>query len=98
MTIVLPDHQHQGIARELVSRILKEIGDRTILLQATTSGLHLFESFGFVQSGWIHRHQGSVFRTPFVPLGAGERIRPISPRDEAALADMASLRDAGAGY
>ncbi len=90
MTIVSPDHQHKGIATELVSRILKHIGDRTTLLNTTANGLPLFESFGFVWSGWGHRHQGSVFRTPFLPLGAGERIRPISPRDEAALADMAS--------
>jgi GNAT superfamily N-acetyltransferase len=90
MTIVSPDHQHQGIATELVSRILMQIGDRTTLLNTTSNGLPLFESFGFAQIGSGHRHQGSVFRTPFVPLGAGERIRPISPRDEGALADMAS--------
>lgn len=90
MTIVSPDHRHQGIAKELVSRSLKEVGDRMVLLHATANGVRLFESFGFVQTGWVYRHQGSVFRTPFVPLGAGERIRPIGPRDEAALADMAS--------
>ena len=90
MIIVSPDHQHQGIAKELVSRILKVAGDRTILLNATASGLHLLEGFGFVQNGWIHRHQGSVFRTPFVSLGSGERNRPISQRDESALADMAN--------
>ncbi len=89
MTIVSPDHRRQGIARELISRILKEIGDRAILLHANAS-VQLFESFGFVQTDWVHRHQGSVFRAPFVPLGAGERIRPIGPRDEAALADMAN--------
>jgi predicted N-acetyltransferase YhbS len=90
MMIVSPDHRHQGIARELISRILKEVGDRAILLHTTANGVRLFESFGFVQTDWVHRHQGSVFRTPFVPLGAGERIRPIGPRDEAALAGMAN--------
>lgn len=90
MTIVSPAHRHQGIAKELVSRSLKEVGDRMVLLHATANGVRLFESFGFVQAGWVYRHQGSIFRTPFVPLGAGERIRPIGPRDEAALADMAS--------
>lgn len=88
MLTVSPDHQRKGIGRELVSRILKEIGDRTILLYGTASGVPLFESFGFAQTGWVHQHQGSVFRAPFVPLGAGERIRPISSRDEPALADM----------
>jgi GNAT superfamily N-acetyltransferase len=90
MMIVSPDYQRQGIARELVSRILKQVGDRTVLLHATASGVKFCENFGFTQTGWVHQHQGSVFRTPFVPLGAGERIRPISQRDEAALADMAS--------
>ncbi|MDK2662068.1 MULTISPECIES: GNAT family N-acetyltransferase [unclassified Cupriavidus] len=90
MTIVSPDHRHQGLGRELVSRALNATGDRTVLLHTTSDGVPLFESFGFRQTCWVHRHQGSVFHYPFVPLSAGERIRPISPRDEAALADMAS--------
>lgn len=90
MTIVSPDHRDQGIARELVSRALKKVGDRTVLLHTTSNAVPLFESFGFGPNGWVHRHQGSVFRAPFVPLSTGERIRPISMRDEAALADMAS--------
>lgn len=88
MMIIASAHQRQGIGRELVSRILKQVGDRTLLMHATPGGVKFGESFGFVQTGWVHQHQGSVFRTPFVPLGAGERIRPISPRDEPALADM----------
>lgn len=88
MMIVSPEHQQSGIGHEMVSRILKEVGDRTILLHATASGVKFCESFGFVQTGWVHQHQGSVFRAPFVALGPGERIRPVSPRDEAALAEM----------
>jgi GNAT superfamily N-acetyltransferase len=88
MLLVSPDHRHKGIASELVSRILKEIEDRTVLLHATPGGVTLFESFGFVQTGWVHQHQGSVFRPPLVPLGLGERIRPISARDESALAEL----------
>ena len=88
MMIVAPQHQHSGIGHELVSRILKEVGDRTLLLYGTASGVKFCESFGFVQTGWVHLHQGSVFRTPFVALGAGERIRPVSSRDEAALAEL----------
>ncbi len=88
MMIIAPAHQRTGQGRELISRILKEVGDRTLLLHATAGGVKFCESFGFVQTGWVHQHQGSVFRAPFVPLGAGERIRPVSPRDEPALADM----------
>lgn len=90
MTIVSPEHRRQGIASELMSRILRETGERTLVLQTNASGVPFAENAGFVQSGWVLQHQGSVFRAPFVALGAGERIRPISPRDEAALADLAS--------
>lgn len=86
MVVVSPNHRHKGIASELLSRVLTEIGDRTILLYTTANGVQFFERFGFAQTGWVHQHQGSVFRAPFVPLGAGERIRPISSRDEPALA------------
>lgn len=88
MMIIAPAYQRTGVGRELASRVLKQVGDRTLLLHATAGGVKFCESFGFEQTGWVHQHQGSVFRTPFVPLGAGERIRPISPRDEPALADM----------
>jgi GNAT superfamily N-acetyltransferase len=88
MIIVSPEHQHAGIGRELVSRILAQVGDRTVLLHATPNGVKFCESIGFVQTGWVHQHQGSVFRAPFVPLSAGERIRPIGPQDEPALADI----------
>ena len=90
MTIVAPDYRRQGIANELIGRILKDIGDRTILLHTNATGVRFIEHAGFVQTGWVHQHQGSVFRAPFVPLGPGERLRPVGPRDEAALADLAS--------
>ena len=90
MLIVSPERQGRGIGQELVSRTLKEIGDRNVLLHATQRGLGLCERSGFTRVGMVHQHQGSVFRAPFVPLGSGERIRPISPRDEPALADIAS--------
>ncbi len=90
MWIVSPEQQGCGIGQELVSRVLKEIGDRTVVLYAAQGGKALCESLGFTHVGMVHQHQGSVFRAPFVPLGAGERIRPVGLRDEAALVDMAS--------
>jgi GNAT superfamily N-acetyltransferase len=90
MLVVSPEQQGCGIGQALVSRVLKEVGDRTVVLHAAQSGKALCESFGFTHVGMVHQHQGSVFRAPFVPLGAGERIRPVGPRDEAALADMAN--------
>lgn len=88
MTIVAPEHRGKGIATELIARNLKEIGERTILAHTTASGAGFLERVGFVQYGFVHQHQGSVFRAPFVPLGAGERIRPISSRDEGVLGEL----------
>lgn len=88
MLLVAPDRRRQGIARELVSRILREVGDRTVLLHATPGGVALLEAFGFAQTGWVHQHQGTVFHAPLVPLGAGERIRPVNARDEPALGEL----------
>lgn len=90
MTIVSPTVRHQGIARALTTRMLANIGNRTVILHTTMDGVQLFKGFGFVTTGWVHRHQGSVFHAPLLPLDAGERIRPISHRDEAALAELAS--------
>ena len=91
MTIVSPEYRHRGIGHDLVSRMLTKLGNRTVLLHTTADGAALFRSVGFVPTGcWVHRHQGSVFHAPFLPLDAGERMRPIGPRDEAALIDMAT--------
>lgn len=88
MTIVAPAHRRKGIARELVARMLQKIGERTVLVYTTAGGVSFFERIGFVHTGSVHQHQGSVFHAPLVPLGAGERIRPISPRDEPALGEL----------
>ena len=90
MIIVTPERQRQGIAHELVSRVLKDVGDRSVLVHATNEGVPLCASLGFTQFGTVHQHQGTVYRAPIVPLGAGERIRPVSSRDDAALTELAS--------
>ena len=90
MMIVSPERERQGIGRELMSRILEEVGGRNILLHATQAGVPFCEAFGFTQVALIHQHQGTVFKAPFVPLAADERMRPVGPRDEAALVQLAS--------
>jgi GNAT superfamily N-acetyltransferase len=89
MLLVAPEHRRKGIASGLVSRVLKEIGDRTALLHATPYGVALFEQFGFEHTGRVHQHQGSVPRAAPAPLGTGERIRPVTMRDEPALGELA---------
>jgi predicted N-acetyltransferase YhbS len=88
MVIVAPERQKAGIGRALMTRIMRETGERNVLLHATAEHHAFCESLGFARIGCVHQHQGSVFRTPFVLLGEGERIRPIGPRDEPALADL----------
>jgi GNAT superfamily N-acetyltransferase len=90
MLIVAPERQRRGIGRELLSRLLKEVGNRTMLAHVTLEGVPLCESLGFTCIGTVHQHQGTVYQAPVVPLGEGERIRPVSSRDDAALADLAS--------
>jgi GNAT superfamily N-acetyltransferase len=90
MMIVAPERQGQGIGREMAVRMLKEVGDRTVLLHVTLEGVALCESLGFTHFGTVHQHQGTVYRAPIVPLAEGERIRPVSSRDEAALVELAS--------
>jgi len=90
MIIVAPGYQGQGIGREMVTRMLREHGHRTLLLHATLEGVPFCTKLGFIQTGTVHQHQGTVYRAPFVPLGEGERIRPVSSVDNAALADLAS--------
>jgi GNAT superfamily N-acetyltransferase len=90
MMIVAPDRQRQGIGRELMSSILEEVGGRNVLLYATQTGVPFCQAFGFTQVGLIHQHQGTVFKAPFVPLAADERMRPVGPRDEVMLGELAS--------
>ncbi|HZX29141.1 MAG TPA: GNAT family N-acetyltransferase [Telluria sp.] len=90
MIIVAPERHGQGIGRELVSRMLREYGDRTVLMHTTLEGMAFCRKMGFEQIGTVHQHQGTVYRAPVVPLGEGERIRPVGPRDEAMLAELAS--------
>lgn len=88
MVIVAPERQNAGIGRALMTRIMRETGDRNVLLHAVARHHAFCESLGFAPIGRVHQHQGSVFRAPFVQLREGERIRPVGPRDEAALADL----------
>jgi GNAT superfamily N-acetyltransferase len=90
MVIVSPDAQGKGIGRELMNRVLGELGERSTLLIATLAGQPLYESLGFVATGRIHQHQGTVFQLGTAVPPSGERIRPIGASDGPKLARLAS--------
>ncbi|MBN3791633.1 GNAT family N-acetyltransferase [Burkholderia sp. Ac-20353] len=90
MVIVSPERQGQGIGRELLARIVEDLGARTTFLHATPAGEPLYTKFGFKPIGTIDQHQGAAFQPPLISLPPGERLRPIGANDGPRLAALAS--------
>ena len=57
MVIVGSDVQGQGVGRKLMEAMLHRLAGRTVVLNATTAGLPLYETLGFVETGVVHQHQ-----------------------------------------
>ena len=96
MVIVAPEQQGRGIGRDLMTRTLDALGERTTFLNATPAGQPLYEKFGFKAIGSIHQHQGTGgAHPPAVQLAPGERIRPLGARDPGRLS---ALLNRAAGY
>lgn len=81
MVVVDPALQRAGLGRALMYALLERIQARSIMLNATAAGEPLYRKLGFERTGTIVQHQGASFSTPIVPLGAGERIRPLGRND-----------------
>jgi len=90
MIIVAPERQGKGIGRELMNLVLEELGDRCILLTATPAGQPLYEKLGFVPTGSVVHHQGTMQQTSAVALPGREHIRPVAAGDLQALAALAT--------
>ena len=96
MVIVAPEQQGRGIGRDLMTRTMDALGERTTFLNATPAGQPLYEKFGFKAIGSIHQHQGTGgAHPPAVQLAPGERIRPLDARDPGRLS---ALLNRAAGY
>jgi predicted N-acetyltransferase YhbS len=90
MIIVSPEHQGKGIGRELMRRVLEELGDRCILLNATAAGQPLYERLGFVAIGTLFQHQGILAANLPVASDGGARVRPAAPDDLPAIIALAN--------
>lgn len=94
MIIVSAQHQGKGIGRELMQRVLDQLGERCIHLIATPAGQPLYERLGFRATGTICQHQGTLAGFPATRLTAGASVRLAEPGD---LAAIIALADRGAG-
>nr|WP_249176248.1 GNAT family N-acetyltransferase [Burkholderia cenocepacia] len=90
MVIVSPERQGCGIGRELMTRVVDSLGERTVFLHATPSGEPLYAKFGFAAIGTVDQHQGAAFQPPLISLPPGERLRPLGTNDGPRLAALAS--------
>jgi predicted N-acetyltransferase YhbS len=90
MVIVDPLWQGKGIGRKLMDVAMEELGERTLILNATAAGQPLYERLGFVPTGGVSQHQGSVFLAKLMALAPGERIRPLGSSDSARLSALAA--------
>ncbi|MCF8710043.1 GNAT family N-acetyltransferase [Rhizorhapis sp. SPR117] len=93
MVIVSPAAQGQGIGRKLMEEMIRRLGNRTIVLNATEEGLPLYQKLGFVETGRVYQHQGLVKDVPLAELSPGDRIRPKGKADTS----LASFYGAASG-
>jgi predicted N-acetyltransferase YhbS len=89
MVIVSPRAQGMGIGRRLMEAVLNDLGDRTVLLNATDEGAPLYRKLGFEPIGPVFQHQGAAFAVPMAELIPDERVRPLGAKDMDVLRDLA---------
>ena len=90
MVIVDPRMQGRGIGKRLMRLGLHDLAGRSVVLNGTVAGVPLYEKLGFKGFEEVEQHQGIAGQVPVVPLGRGERLRPVGASDVAALAALAT--------
>jgi hypothetical protein len=85
LVMVAPAMQGQRIGQRLMCALLDHIGQRHLLLHATTEGVPLYERLGFRRVGEVRQHQGMAVQAPLPPLASGERLRALGVDEADAL-------------
>lgn len=88
MIIVSSSMQRRGLGRALMANLLRDIGERTILLNSTQEGLRLYEAFGFRAVGTVHQHQATTSADTAVSMREVGDIRPAAPFDLHAIFEL----------
>lgn len=88
LVIVTPACRGRRIGHRLLSALLHDLENCTVVLQATADGRGLYERLGFVRTGEIRQHQGVAQPAPLIGLPADWRLRPAGPSDTPSLLDM----------
>jgi len=73
------------IGHRLMSTLLEGLDGCSVLLNATTDGRGLYERLGFTRVGEVRQHQGNARASPPIALDPGQRLRPATKADAAAL-------------
>jgi ribosomal protein S18 acetylase RimI-like enzyme len=81
LVIVANSLQGMGLGRQLMQQLLVAAGPRSVLLNATVAGQPLYEKLGFVTTGKLHQHQGTLLQTAPVALAADLNMRPLRSDD-----------------
>ena len=85
LVVVSPACQGRRIGHRLMTALLQDLDDCTVLLHATSEGRGLYERLGFVRTGELRQHQGMAQPVALVAPGPGRRLRPATEADLPAL-------------
>ncbi|ARS52600.1 GNAT family N-acetyltransferase [Kushneria konosiri] len=81
LVIIDDDWQGRGLGREMMTRLMGLVGERTLQLVATEAGAPLYIKLGFRPCSTIHQYQGHVTATVNVPAIPGMRALRDSDRE-----------------
>lgn len=85
--IVSPAMQGRGLGRVLLTRLLELTGRRAVMLNSTTEGMRLYQSFGFEAQGTVHQHLAPASLN-VAPDAADPQVRAARAEDMQAILHM----------